>query len=205
MIGLLKKDIMLIIKNFKLVYLIAVLPPVLVSVSNPHYFIFIISMTLSVTIAMQTSITLELDERVRWERIVMAMPINVKSVAMSKYLLTMILALFDCGLVSAILSIYYGSVILFYGITSAIVVIMYNMIIIPVSYRFGTGVSRYFLILFISIPILVIYIFKMFHINISVEIFKLNIYVLYAMLGFVVVVGVLVSIHATVRVLKRRT
>lgn len=163
-----------------------------------------ISITFALIIAMQVPITLELDEKVHWEKTVLSMPVDIKFIAISKYILTVILAGLAGMLVILLSMAYYGSPDLFYGAASASLVVLYNMIVIPVSYRFGVGVSKYFLLLFVCIPVLASYIFQMFNINFGVIVSELDRPVLYILLFITAAGFTALSVYVSVKALGRR-
>jgi hypothetical protein len=204
MIGLLRKDIMLITKSFSPIYFIAITPPIVVSLNNPDYFLFMFSITLAFLIAIQVPTTMELDEKVNWKKIVMSMPISANTIVLSKYFLTLIMAVISGISVTLVSLIYMKSVNAIYIIIAIILVIMYNAVVIPVSYKFGTSKSRYFVIFFVSIPVLFSYLFKKLNINLNEYILKIDIKILFALLFCIGALFILLSIIASIKALDKK-
>ncbi|MCI9501304.1 MAG: ABC-2 transporter permease [Hungatella sp.] len=203
MTGLLKKDLMLIMKNISPAYFLAILPPVVVSLNNPAYFLFILSVTVGFLSAAQVSTTLDLDEKVHWQRNVMSMPVSIAGIAMSKYILTLILAGLAGAAVALISSIYLKDVVVIYGVITLLMVVFYNAVVIPVSYRFGTGASRYFIMFFISVPIMFVYIFKIFDIDFQKILMSLELKTLYLLMWALGAASLAVSVLITIRVIRK--
>ncbi|MDR2996362.1 MAG: ABC-2 transporter permease [Bacillus cereus] len=204
MIGLLRKDIMLITKNFSPIYFIAITPPIVVSLNNPDYFLFMFSITLAFLIAIQVPTTMELDEKVNWKKIVMSMPINTNTTVLSKYFLTLIMAIISGISVALVSLIYTKSVNIIYIIIAIILVIMYNAVVIPVSYKFGTSKSRYFVIFFVCIPVLFSYLFKKLNINFNEHLLRIDIKILYTLLFCVGVLLIILSIITSIKALDKK-
>lgn len=204
MTGLLKKDFLLIFKNFSMAYIIGILPPVMVTLTNPAYALFTLSAIVVFLFAVQVSTTLELDEKVHWKKIVMSMPISAAEIAISKYILTFILASLAGVIVILITVIYTETMTVIYGLMAWLLILLYNSLVIPVTYRFGTSKSRYFVIFFVSIPIMLAYVFKIFDIQIGDLLLALDRRGLYFLSVCMGLLFVFISVYATVRTINKK-
>lgn len=179
MIGLLKKDIILIIKNVSYIYLIAVLAPIIPIIQNPNYLMIIVSLIFSLLFAAQTIQTLSLDEAINWNKIVSAMPVTIKEEIGSKYILSIFLSAISSIIIAIVGFSMYNVVhltfqtIIFYVALGFSFGMLYNSIIIPAAYKFGTANCRFILFIFVLIPILIN--FGLQKLNISLQTFKLSI------------------------------
>lgn len=52
-----------------------------------------------------------------------------------------------------------------YGIEGFLLGIIFNGINIPVTYRYGAEASKYFMLLFITVPVILVYVFYFLHID----------------------------------------
>ncbi|WP_164473188.1 ABC-2 transporter permease [Clostridium sp. E02] len=204
MIGLLKKDMLLIVKSLSPIYFIAIMPPLMVSLNNPNYSIFIILTVFDFLVAMQIQTTMEWDERTHWKNTLMSMPIRAEAAAFSKYLLAFVLASF-AGVVHGIVSIIIlKKLSAFYIVMAFVVIIIYNALIIPVSFAFGTNKSKYFLIIFVTIPTFLAYLFKKLNINISKYLMSFKTGRIYIFSFCVLIVFVCVSIAVSIKALNKK-
>lgn len=204
MIGLLKKDMLLIVKSLSPIYFIAIMPPLMVSLNNPNYSIFIILTVFDFLVAMQIQTTMEWDERTHWKNTLMSMPIRAEVAAFSKYLLAFVLASF-AGVVHGIVSIIIlKKLSAFYIVMAFVVIIIYNALIIPVSFAFGTNKSKYFLIFFVTIPTFLAFLFQKFNINIRKYIMSYSTKEIYVFSFCVLIVFVCVSIAVSIKALNKK-
>jgi hypothetical protein len=211
MIGLIKKDLMLIVKSFSVVYILAVMAPLFVIIQNKMLFMPILTMLIAFMFALQVTTTMSLDESVKWRRNVTAMPILTFHEAASKYILTLLLAILS-SIIVLIFGITIGINLLSIDINTIIaytflcfsIVLLYNTIIIPASYRYGTAKSRYFLMLFMAIPISIPYLVKIFGLDINIEIITdlSTFWMLLGLLSFVLLL-LLISLLISIKILKR--
>lgn len=209
MIGLIKKDLLLILKNISIAYIFGILVPLFVVLQNPQFFMIIITLIISLMFAMQITTTMSLDENVKWRKNVTAMPITIFQESLSKYILTFLLASLSSLIVFVLVSIIGGVflelniyTIAVYTFLCFTIVILYNAIVIPVSFKYGTSKGRYFIMAFMAIPISIPYLLKIFDLHISIEKVITNVNSL-LFLGFAVVLIILiVSLFLSVKILK---
>lgn len=182
MIGLIKKDILLIVKNFSIVYLFTFVIVIVPIMQNPIFMLPIISLMVSLLLAAQVLITITHDESVNWGRSVSAMPINPSEEVGSKYLLALFLAIISTIIASLIGFVLYNFISLekelvtFYVFLSFCVGLLYNSIIIPAALKFGSSKCRFVLLIFVTIPTIVAFILKSMNINVPYEKLHLGIF-----------------------------
>ena len=211
MIGLLEKDLYLIVKNFSFAYLIILIAPVFAAFSNPQDAMFIFCLMIALLFAFQITNTMSLDETAHWKKNVTAMPVTYLCEAASKYILAVLLAILAgigigmIGLLWQLLySISFTSIIMYIGIGCS-VVLLYACIIIPISYRFGTTKSRYIFMLFVFIPAGTPLVLKALHININFNFLKnINQFKLACWLALCLALCVFISLFISVSILKYR-
>lgn len=176
MLGLIKKDILLIIKSISPAYIIAIAAPSVAAFSNRQYFMFVLSITFSFLLAMQVSTTMSLDETVKWRRNVTAMPLTSADEVESKAVITILLGflsvsfIFLLGIVgSFILKISIVEIEMYCGL-GFFLVIIYNAIVIPASYKWGVSTGRYLPMILIIMPIILPYLMRLFKIKVTTSV-----------------------------------
>ena len=175
MTGLLKKEFYLIIKNLNISILIGLIPPLFVGILNINYFLIILTMTIPMLFVSMCFSAFMLDEAVKWRYYITTLPIKRKTEVGSKYILLIILCLMSALLL--ILTTYLLNLIysykftLLYAFAGFTYSLLYGLICIPVSYKFGTANSKYFFMLFITIPIAVILVLDKFNIKLDLSLF----------------------------------
>lgn len=160
MIGLIKKDIYLILKNFSVVYLLAFLIVIIPATQNPEMFFPMLSFLLAMILSTQIAATMALDEKSNWKKMIFALPLSKYVEVASKYLLSLLLGTMSAGfvflfgvlLVYALLSLTKGwnEVIAYSGVSFCLCV-LYNAIMIPATYKFGASKSRMVLLVIVAI------------------------------------------------------
>ena len=76
MIGLIKKDIYLILKNLSAVYLLAFLIEIIPATQNLEMLFPMLSFLLAMILSTQIAATMALDEKSNWKKMVFAMPLS---------------------------------------------------------------------------------------------------------------------------------
>lgn len=155
--GLLIKDGYLILKNLSMIYLAAFLMAILPGFRNPSMLLPLLSMLVAVVLGSQVAVTLSWDEKAKWKTMLVSFPLSVFQEVAGKYVLSLILSIISfiavCllgGLARRANIIMDQSIILFAGL-SFCVCLLYNMIMIPATYLFGSGKSRMVLIIFVGV------------------------------------------------------
>ena len=160
MIGLIKKDIYLILKNLSAVYLLAFLIAIIPATQNSAMLFPILSFLLAVSFSTQIAVTMDLDEKSNWKKIVFAMPLSKYIEVAGKYVLSLLLAVLAAGFVFLFgLLFVYGlpsltkgwAEIMAYSSISFCLCVLYNAIMIPATYKFGSSKSRIVLVVFVAI------------------------------------------------------
>lgn len=160
MIGLIKKDIYLILKNLSAVYLLAFLIVIIPATQNLEMLFPMLSFLLAMILSTQIAATMALDEKSNWTKMVFAMPLSKYAEVASKYLLSLLLGIISAGFVSlfGVLFAYglpnltkgWDEVIAYSGVSFCICV-LYNAIMIPATYKFGASKSRMVLLVIVAI------------------------------------------------------
>ncbi|MGO5073153.1 ABC-2 transporter permease [Clostridium sporogenes] len=206
MYGLIKKDLLLILRSLGPIHAITLIVPLFVALKNKQYFIQIFILITALLFALEVTDTMQSDENVNWQKNVNAMPISLFQEAMSKYILTIILAI-----ISSIISFTLGIIIRFYFLDITIstiieftflgfiIVLVYNSIIIPASYKYGTTKSRYIIMLFMLSPVVVNFLMDSLNININMN---MELHTLILILFMITLIMVILSLLLSVRILK---
>lgn len=203
MIGLLKKEFYLIVKNLNISVLIGLLPPLFVALLNANYFLIILTMVLPMFFVSMCFSTLTMDEATKWRYYITTLPIKRKTEVGSKYILLLILCFMSTLLL--ILAIYIINLIysykftLIYAFGGFLYALLYGLTCIPVSYKFGTANSRYFFMLFVIIPVIVILILDKFNIKLDLSLF-LNLSIISKVLISIIVIVSLIYISFAISV-----
>lgn len=209
MIGLIKKDLLLIVKSFSPVYFLGLVPPSFVATQNRQFFMPILTLLIAFMFALQVTSTMSLDENVKWRKNVTAMPITVFQEAASKYIVTLLL-----GTLSSLILLVLGSIIgkilmridinniIMYTFICFTLVLLYNAIAIPVSYKYGTAKSRYFIMLFMGIPISIPYLIKITGLNIDILKLILDTDVFWILIISSILMLLLISLLLSTKTLK---
>jgi hypothetical protein len=164
MIGLIKKDVYLIIKSLKPIYLLPLLTPIFVITQRPELALPLISIVLSLGFSAFIAETIGADETAKWYKIVSAMPVSPVAEALSKFVLAFLFAVIDFIAISILGSalncfgIADSNIILLFPVFGVVLVLLYSAITIPAAFKYGAEKSRYILIavifVVVSIPLL---------------------------------------------------
>jgi hypothetical protein len=212
MIGLITKDLLLIIKNLSFIYFLPLLVLILPISQNPVLLMPILSIGITLLLASQVLNTFTLDENVNWQKNIMCMPVTPNGEVLSKFMLSCMLSSF-----STILVFFIGIIAATYNIISikdiASYVILcfgggllYNSIVIPTAYKYGSAKCRYILYFFIIIPTALPYILSVFNFRYQLSDILAKFKVLNGLLiasGFVLLIAI-VSYYISVRIRKIR-
>jgi len=173
--ALIKKDIMLIVKNFSYINLIAVAFPMIVVIQQPNFFMYVASIAISLILASQVMTTMALDEKANWIKILSALPISTKTEVISKYLLAVIMSCVTISIIFPI-SLIFGHFsdvntgsLLAYAAIGFTVGLAYNLLIIPAAYKFGTIKCRSIFMIFVIVPTLFIHLLNMIGIQFDID------------------------------------
>lgn len=210
MIGLIKKDFLLIFKNINFVYLIPIVMVVITSLGNPTFLIQISSMMVSLIFAFQVSVTMTLDENAKWGKNISAMPISPVQEVGSKYILSLALALSSL-IPSSIIGFSLNNfikigtnIVIYFLILAFCIVILYSAILIPATFKFGIAKSKMILFGFVFIPTIIPFIMKALKININLETIQLNNFFVGLIVFLIMIFFILVSFYLSVQIQKKK-
>jgi hypothetical protein len=210
MIGLMKKDILLITKSISYIYLIVIIIPIIPIIENPNYLMMIASLIISLLFALQTIQTLSLDETVNWDRTVLALPITIKEQISSKYIISIGLSLISSIIIALIGLITYNIVhttlltIFFYVILGFCFGILYNSIIIPAAIKFGAEKCRFVLLIFVLVPIIISFAMQKMNAHYNPESIKLTLSQAMIIMLILVIFLMFISYIISVRIQKKK-
>ncbi|MEG0125636.1 MAG: ABC-2 transporter permease [Clostridia bacterium] len=210
MLGLMIKDILVILKTFQMVTLFGLLPPFIVALQNHSYFMPILAIVIPVIFASQISMTMGQDEMAHWRKNVTAMPISIEAEAGSKYLLLIVLSglsMLVLFLASFAASLFYPlgfDTVLLFSLLGFLYALLYGLIIIPASFRYGTSSSKYVFMLFIFLPTMIPVLLHSLGVALDFTSFlSINNSVLFLLLFLVGLALCAISYRITVHVLKK--
>lgn len=173
MIGLLKKDLLVIKRNFKPMQLLIILVCIIPLTQNPQFALPIFG-SIVVFFFSTTAISIfSYDESARWDRYEPALPFKRKKLVGEKYILSIIFILsstFISLLVSFLMTVYASIPIyqmLNATLISFLISLVYFSIMLPAIYKFGIELGRNILYVIILLPVSIITIIGMFKIKID--------------------------------------
>lgn len=212
MIGLITKDLLLIIKNLSFIYFLPLLVLIMPISQNLSLLMPILSIGITLLLASQVLNTFSLDESANWQKNIICMPITPNGEVLSKFILSCMLSLlsailvFFIGIIAANYSIISVKDIASYVILSFSGGLLYNSIVIPTAYKYGSAKCRYILYLFIIIPTALPYILSVFKISYHINDLLTNIKLFNGILiaSSFVFLAALVSYYISVRIRKIR-
>jgi len=205
MIGMFKKDLIVLKNNFSAVYLVAIIMPLVLTLQVPDFFPFVISMLCAFLLASQVISSMTYDENTKWEKIVRAMPIPVKVEVYSKYLLGLSFSALSALMTALILllhSLFFSSattIIFYFALFSFSIGVLHSIVIIPAAYKLGTVKCRILYMLFIMIPVGSTVLLEFLGIELSTSIFAIPIPALVALLFAILLCGLYASILLSVK------
>lgn len=209
--GLILKDLILLKANFRKMYLIIIICSSLPALQNPDYFLVITTFLVSMLLASQIVMGISFDEQNGWKRAALSMPIIVKQIIISKYvlavglgILAMVILTLTGSLAGLIFKLNLYSII-FSVVEGFLLVILFNLLTIPVAYKYGTEATKYFLLLFIAVPITFTYIcyyFSLDYDKLIVTVFENKL--IFALIGiFTLVLCSYISIQISIKSYKK--
>ncbi len=169
--GLILKDLIIIKNNFKKIYLVILLFSILPGFQNKDYFLTITTFIISMLLASQVIAGITVDENNGWNKAVLSMPISIQKIVLSKYILTLLFSVISAimlsltGEIAKVLLDLEEYAVFLSVIEGFLLGIIFNGINIPVTYRYGAEASKYFMLLFISVPVILVYVFYFLHID----------------------------------------
>ncbi len=209
--GLIKKDLLLLKKETSPVIFVALLPPLFAGITNPSFFLIMLTAALSMLLGMQVFNTMSYDEKINWRKNVQAFPILPLKEAESKYCLAGFLAGINFGMIFAIGSITKAllpgitiKIVLLYAFIGMLIVVIYNLLVIPLGYYFGCEKVKYLLFLLVIVPFGIGMISSYWEINVYKILVSVPILYLLGVV-FILLIGMLVvSLLITKKILENK-
>ncbi|QNO18434.1 ABC-2 transporter permease [Caproicibacterium amylolyticum] len=175
------------------------------------YFIPILSMLLSVYLPGLVIQSISFDEQSKWKNYVRVLPVSVTDEALSKYIPLFLYCIISGGIIFTIGN--FVSAIGFIPMSFAIITIdtlitacygfIFGCVSIPATYRFGTANSRYFIMGFILIPVIVVIVLSSLkNIKITNIMSSIPANMVAIMIVGIFILAAFVSIKITIHVLK---
>ena len=197
--GLILKDLILMKNNFKKLYVIIIAFSLLPGFQNKDYFLMLTTFIVSMLLASQVVTGIAIDEQSGWKYAVLSMPVSIRQVVLEKYILTLGLAVLSAmilsvtgGLAGFVFDLE-GYSIVFSIIEGFLLVIIFNLLNIPVTYRYGAEAAKYFLLLFIAIPVIAVYVFHFFKIDGNAVVIRFMDNIYFLSLGIAVIAIMLIA------------
>lgn len=175
MIGLIKKDLIVSIKNLKPLYFLVMLCAVIPLSQNSIVFVIpIVSMMISLFFTMQATTTLHYDIQAKWDKYAVALPVTRETIVGSKYLLTFILIGFSSVFTALIYIVFWflNKQIAFKEIITSLLFsislsLLYISIMIPATYKYGPEGSKFILISFFLLPAIIPIVLRFFNVELT--------------------------------------
>lgn len=209
MLGLIIKDLLVIIKNYKVIQLLILGVIILPISQNPTYMVPILSAVITVWLISLLASSFEYDDQAKWSEQVDFLPVQRKTIVREKYLLGGILCLLSLVLIIFILLFLKAAGIkisisdIWIGIgINLFMSIVYIGIIIPCVYKFGVESSRILLYVIVLLPTLLVGIFQFFHIDIHIG--TLSKEAVVSITVFAAILWIIVSYVISVAVYQRK-
>lgn len=195
MIGLLRKDFFNLKKNFK-IFLLMLVFYIIMGIVNGDYTIF---STIITIVAIMLPITaMSFDERSKWDRYALTMPISRSNIVFSKYLLGLIF-LVSAFILSMVLNLLDSNISFKENITTNLSAVtmgmIYMSIVFPIMFKFGVEKGRIFIMMAFFIPAAFAFLLPKLGIsNLDALVVKKLFYIIFAMGPLSLIVSCLVSL-----------
>lgn len=168
MLGLIKKDLLLLKTNTK-VFIFIILFYVLFGVTS-DFGPAIITAMITLVMSMMVLSTMQWDEQTKWISYALTTPVSRKMLVISKYLLSLItitigaIAGFVCSIIVALIknlvfdeqNYVFDLEALVIILTVFSVMLLINAILLPAIYKFGVEKARVILLVLIGLPVFII-------------------------------------------------
>lgn len=168
MLGLIKKDLLLLKTNTK-VFIFIILFYILFGVTS-DFGPAIITAMLTMVMGMMVLSTIQWDEQTKWHSYALTTPVSRKMLVISKYLLSLItiaigaITGFICSIIVALIKNLVFNAPKYSFDTEALVItfavfavmLLINAILLPAIYKFGVEKSRIILLVLVGLPVFII-------------------------------------------------
>lgn len=207
MIGLLLKDLYNLRYNAKLM-LIFLLVVGLATIPTSGLEAYIASATLICSMTVITAFTF--DSNSNWNRFVITLPITVKEIVLSKYLLLIVvtlLSLIITGIFSIIVSLFLGNLniplLIFSATTGFILSILFGSLIIPLMFKFRAEKARLLLLIVVFLPVMIFYLITKLLANTNISFNFDNIYnILPWLVPVLTLIILFISIASSIKIFR---
>lgn len=150
--GLLYKDIRCLLKNMSPAYFMCLIP--ILVYWNKGVFLYVLALIVGYFFGIQTLLSISIDEQSGFSSVYRLLPISKYKISISKYLFMLLMMAASAVFVTFITSIFEKEIILNYGLLSAYVVFLYDILMIPISLFFGVEKGRYVVIIVAVVPLI---------------------------------------------------
>lgn len=175
MLGLIKKDLIVMKRNFKPIQLLMIMVCIIPLFQNPQFAIPIISMIIVFFISTSVISVFSYDDSAKWNQYEPILPFTRNKIVAERYILAVIFALvsaFIAFVVSFFISIFEKVVIieiLYFSTMSLFVAFIYFSVMIPSIYKFGVEAGRNMLYFIILIPVALATLMGIFKVKINLD------------------------------------
>lgn len=200
--ALIYKDILLILRKLSPILLVCA-APIFFSIDTAYRSI-VITFSISIVVAMQILIVFSEEELSGWDVFRNAYPFSPTSLVASKYVLIFSLGLLSAGVVSGILFFVKEEHVVFFSMIAFLIVVTYNIFVVPVVFWFGYGALRYSILFLSCGPIIISRLLgERLSALSSVFLFPPNIPLLFTLFAFSTLFSFLLSVCGVLRQQKR--
>ena len=192
MLGLIKKDLIIMVKRMNPIQLIILLVVVIPISQFPQYTLISISLVISYLASILVSTSFTYDAASKLDEYTIALPFSPKQIVKAKYILVLILMViafvimgitFLFCFLAGLSSLYDFKLAL---LASLLFAITYNAIQIPLIYKFGVEFGKYSLFVMLLIPYIFMGIIHVFKLNFNLLYFQQGIGFLMFLFGQIV-------------------
>lgn len=188
--GLIIKDLLNLKKNLNTVIVLIIFYALIgYTSSDPSMLIAMISLVLT----MMTITTMSYDDLAKWDKYALTMPVSRKSIVLSKYILSIFLALTGIIISTVIafvlmnLKNYETSNLMIIAYSIFLISLVFSSIILPLIFKFGVEKSRLMMMAAIGIPIAITYLLYRMGIELPDEEVLLNLLKLSPVITIIVI------------------
>lgn len=188
--GLIIKDLLNLKKNLNTVIVLIIFYALIgYTSSDPSMLIAMISLVLT----MMTITTMSYDDLAKWDKYALTMPVSRKSIVLSKYILSIFLALtgiiISTVIAFVLISIkdYEASNLMIISYSIFLISLVFSSIILPLIFKFGVEKSRLMMMAAIGLPIAITYLLYRMGIELPNEAVLLNLLRLSPVITIIVV------------------
>lgn len=203
MLGLIKKDLIIMVKRMNPMQLLILFVVVIPISQFPQYTLISISLVISYMASILVSTSFTYDAASKWDEYAIALPFSAKQIVKAKYMLVLILMVIAFALmgITFLFCLMAGLSNLddlkLALLASLLFAVTYNAIQIPLIYKFGVEIGKYSLFVMLLIPYMVMGIVQIFKINFNILYFRQGIGFIILLFGqfFLLILSFYVSVR----------